>query len=182
MKKNVIILGLLLLGVVCPQTNISAQNVKVTVNVNKQPAWGPTGYDYAGYYYFPDLNIYFDINNSLFYYASGSKWVSNKYLPDNYRKYDLYSLYKVVINSNTPWQQNKTHKKNYAKFKKDKTQTPIRNSQEDKYKTSRSNTNTWVNAERNSDKNDKKKAESSNNNKNKQNNNSKNSNMQSGRK
>lgn len=132
---------------------IQAQNVTVNVNVNSQPSWGPSGYDYAGYYYFPDLNIYFDVNNSLFYYLSGSNWISNQYLPDKYRQYDLYSLYKVVINDSKPWSNNKTHKKSYSGYKKDKTQTSIRYSNDSKYSTSKQNNRAWVNTSANSSNN-----------------------------
>lgn len=152
MKKCIIIFCLILSGGL--YGTMSAQNVNVTVNISQQPAWGPTGYDYAGYYYFPDLNIYFDVNNALFYYLSGSNWISNKYLPDKYRKYDLYSLYKVVVNDSQPWNQNKNHKKSYSSYKGDKTQTTIRNSNDSKYSTSKGNTNVWVNTDE-SNKNNK---------------------------
>ncbi|NDV95522.1 hypothetical protein D0T84_11460 [Dysgonomonas sp. 521] len=123
----------------------SAQNINININLDQQPAWGPIGYDYAGYYYFPDINVYFDVANSLFYYLSGSRWISNKYLPSNYRKYDLYSMYKVVINDKQPWLQNKTHKKSYSQYKGDRTQEPIRYSNNTKYNNSKNNTRSWVN-------------------------------------
>lgn len=139
-----------------------AQNVSVNVNINlnKQPAWGPEGYDYAGFYYFPDLNIYFDVNHSLFYYQNNSKWIGSQYLPDKYRKYDLYSLYKIVINDSQPWNNNKTHKKNYSNYKGDRTQTPIRYSTDSRYSTSKGNSNVWVNTNRN----DNRSTNSTNNN------------------
>ncbi len=129
---------------------------------------GPTGYDYAGYYYIPDINVYYDIANSLFYYLSGSKWISNQYLPDKYRKYDLYSLYKVVINDSQPWQNNKTHKKSYSQYKGDRTQEVIRNSNNSKYNDSKNNNKVWVNTNNNSNTNSAKQqgSTSKNNNKN----------------
>ncbi|EGJ99926.1 hypothetical protein [Dysgonomonas gadei] len=147
MKKLIIAISILFaVGVFNP---LSAQvNINVNINVDKQPAWGPTGYDYAGYYYMPDINVYYDITNALFYYLTGSKWISAQYLPDKYRKYDLYSMYKVVVNDKQPWLQNKTHKKNYSQYKGDKTQEPIRYSNNAKYNTSKNNTNSWVNTNR----------------------------------
>jgi len=165
MKKLVLALSIFFLGGLY---NISTAqiSVNVSINVNKQPAWGPTGYDYAGYYYFPDLNIYFDVNNSLFYYSSGSNWISNQYLPDKYRKYDLYSLYKIVVNDSQPWNQNKTHKKEYSSYKGDKTQTPIRYSNDTKYSTSKSNSNVWVDTNRDKNSGNKSSSNSNQNNKN----------------
>ncbi|KAK9674598.1 hypothetical protein QE152_g41000 [Popillia japonica] len=114
----------------------------INVNLDKQPAWGPMGYDTANFYYLPDLNIYFDVNNALFYFLNGSSWTSSQYLPTKYKKYDLYSLYKVVINNNSkPWQSNKEHKKTYSNYKDDKTQTPIRYCSDSKYDKSKKNTN-----------------------------------------
>jgi len=149
MKKIIIAFGLFFsLGLI---NSASAQNININVNINldKQPSWGPTGYDYAGYYYIPDINVYYDIAGSLFYYLSGSKWISNQYLPDKYRKYDLYSLYKVVINDSQPWKDNKTHKKSYSQYKGDKTQEVIRNSNSSKYNNSKNNNASWVNTNKN---------------------------------
>lgn len=144
MKRLLIILGLFLtMGLSIPLT---AQNISVNVNLNlnKQPAWGPVGYDYAEFYYFPDLNIYYDVANSLFYYLSGGNWIYNQYLPDKYKKYDLYGLYKIVINERQPWLQNKTHKKSYSQYKGDKTQTPIRYAENTKYSESKKNDRIWI--------------------------------------
>lgn len=151
MKQIIITLSIVLMSSVF--TFSTAQNINVNINLDKQPAWGPTGHDYVEYYYFPDLDVYFDVNSSLFYYSSGSKWISNRYLPDKYNKYDLYSLYKVVINGNQPWKNNKTHKKEYSKYKNNKSQAVIKNSKDTKYNNSKNNSVSWVeNKEKNNSK------------------------------
>lgn len=132
-------------------TNVAQAQVNVNVNLNSQPAWGPTGYDNANYYYFPSLNVYFDVNNSLFYYLSGSKWKSDRYLPSQYSNDDLYNTYKVVINDNkTPWKSNSQHQKNYSQYKSNNKQEAIRNSSDSRYSQSKKNTIAWV---KDSDKN-----------------------------
>lgn len=137
MKKLIIALSLFFaMGIANPAT---AQNVNINVNVDKQPAWGPSGYDYAGFYYFPDINVYFDVNNSVFHYLSNSRWISNQYLPSRYSKHDLYSMYKVVMNDKQPWLKNKSHKKSYYSYKGNKTQQAIRNSDNSKYNNSKKN-------------------------------------------
>ena len=45
-------------------------SVGAAVNISAQPPWGPAGYACAPYYYFPDFNIYYDVNRALFYYHS----------------------------------------------------------------------------------------------------------------
>ncbi len=143
MKKSIFIIGIMLLMF---QFRTANAQVSVNINIDQQPAWGPTGYDRANFYYFPDLNVYFDVNNSLFYYFSASKWNSNRYLPNKYSKYDLYNLYKVVLNNNSkPWLKNNIHKKSYAKFKSNRNQIPIRSTNDNKYKQSRNNSISWVN-------------------------------------
>lgn len=143
MKKFILFISLsFLLGI----SAVSAQNINI--NLDKQPAWGPSGYDYAGYYYLPDINVYFDIDNSLFYYLNGGKWISGQYLPDKYKKYDLYNMYKVVLTEKQPWLQNKSHKKLYSQYKGNKTQEPIRNNNNSKYNASRGNNRSWVNSDK----------------------------------
>ncbi len=127
-------------------TNVKADvNISVSVNIDLQPAWGPTGYDVANFYYIPEIDIYYDVTNALFYYLSGSAWVSAKYLPTKYRSYDLYSMYKVVINDDPkPWLNNKNHRRDFKDFRNDRTQVPIRHSTDSRYAKSKQNTNSWV--------------------------------------
>ena len=118
MKRLVtIILGLMLSS--CSVGYYAGSNVGVitTANLSLQPAWGPAGYDCAHYYYFPDFNFYYDVNNALFYYLSGSRWISARQLPYalGYPR-DLYKLYKVVLNIRDPWNHNRVHRREYKHF------------------------------------------------------------------
>ncbi|MCD8288561.1 MAG: hypothetical protein LUC26_01425 [Prevotella sp.] len=120
--------------------------ISININIGKQPSWGPSGYDYAQFYFIPELNIYYDVEAALFYYLSGSTWVGAKYLPLKYKKYDLSSMYKVVMNGvTTPWLNNKEHKKTYKNFINDRTQLPIRQTADAKHEPARANTQPWVN-------------------------------------
>ncbi len=169
MKKIVFIVCIMLATGLFNTTN--AQNINININLDNQPAWGPTGYDYAGYYYFPDLNVYFDIDNSLFYYLSGSKWISDRYLPSKYSNKDLYSLYKVVVNDRQPWLNNKSHKKEYSSYKNKKNQAVIRNSSDSRYSKSKNNDIAWSNNNKNTSNKNNNKNNSSNSNSNKNNSN-----------
>lgn len=159
--KRFLITAMLSLLFIFSSTGTFAQNI------DRQPAWGPEGYEQASYYYLPDLNIYYDVANALFYYLSGGSWISNKHLPDKYKSSDLYSLYKVVINKEkNPWTNNKTHKKQYKDYKNDKTQTAIRYSSDSKYNNSKKNTGSWVdhqNRDNKSSKNGSNKNQKDNN-------------------
>ena len=144
MKKIVIILSLLFMGGLVNSATAQV-SVNVNININRQPDWGPIGYDYVEFYYFPAINIYYDIMNGLFYYKARNTWVSSRYLPADYRKYDLYGMYKIIINHQPrPWLDNRAHRRLYSMYKNDRTQTAIRYSNDNRYSVSRSNNVRWV--------------------------------------
>lgn len=97
------------------------------VNISIQPSWGPAGYDYAMFYYFPDFNFYYDVERALFYYPNYGRWVSARYLPSG-RGFptDLHRYYKVVINQRNPWEYNRQHRNRYKIYKGVYTQRPLR--------------------------------------------------------
>lgn len=117
--KKFILFSILIAGIFTFSTDkLSAQNVNVSINIGNQPSWGPVGYKYARYYYFPDINCYYDINRKFFYFLSGNRWRSGRYLPSRYQKYDLYNIYKVVINNQQePWLHNRRHISAYGRYK-----------------------------------------------------------------
>ena len=96
------------------------------VNISIQPSWGPAGYDYAMYYYFPDFNFYYDVERALFYYPNYGRWVSARVLPPR-RGFptDLHRYYKVVINRHNPWNYNRQHRSRYKIYKGVYTQPTI---------------------------------------------------------
>ena len=92
--------------------------ISVNVNLGSPPQWGPSGYSDVRYYYLPDVHSYYDIQTSRFIYYSGNSWVHRKSLPAQYRNYDLYNGYKVVMTDyrgNAPYTYYKQHKVKYVK-------------------------------------------------------------------
>jgi hypothetical protein len=81
----------------------SSAQVSLSANLDKQPAWGPVGYDYVENYYIPDINVYYNVPQKLFVYNDRGNWVGTKQIPPNYKNFDLYHAYKVVINGPKPW-------------------------------------------------------------------------------
>lgn len=116
----------------------------IAVNIDKQPAWGPAGFDCAAFYYMPELNIYYDVNSSLFYYPSGSSWIASHYLPNSYYHCDLYRIYKVVLNYSSPWQHNHNHLSQFRHYCNDRSQVTISQSRDPRYGVSRENHRPWV--------------------------------------
>lgn len=92
--------------------------ISVNLNIGTPPLWGPSGYSDVRYYYLPDVEAYYDVQKSNFIYISGNSWVRRSQLPKQYRNYDLYNGYKVVMtdyHGKTPYTYYKQHKVKYAK-------------------------------------------------------------------
>lgn len=96
----------------------NATNAQVSINVNlgTQPSWGPVGYSSVNYYYIPDVQAYYDVRATQFIFLSGGNWIRSSHLPLQYRNYDLYSGYKVVLTDykgTRPYSLYKIHKQKY---------------------------------------------------------------------
>src|ERR1035437_6320911 len=99
-------LQLVVFAMVLLFAGVSQAQVSVRLNLGLQPRWAPVGYDDTRYYYLPDVESYYDVQNSMFIYSSGNKWVHRRSLPSQYRNYDLYGGYKVPMKDyrgNTPY-------------------------------------------------------------------------------
>lgn len=108
--------------------------VGAAVNISAQPPWGPAGYECAPYYYFPDFNIYYDVNRALFYYLERGRWISVRVLPPHAGPRDLYRYYKVVLDIRDPWRYNRTHRTKYKKYRGIHTQPVLRDTPGYKYR------------------------------------------------
>ncbi|MGE8343576.1 MAG: hypothetical protein ACN6OI_21310 [Flavobacterium sp.] len=96
--------------------NATQAQVSVNVNIGAPPAWGPAGYTEMEYYYLPDVEAYYDVRAAQFIYFGGGKWVRATYLPRQYRNYDLYGGYKVVLtdyHGRTPYTYFDRHRVKY---------------------------------------------------------------------
>ena len=133
MKRVMLITTILFALVVSAQKTYAQVSVGLNVNIGSQPAWGPTGYDHADYYYLPDIDVYYSVPRHEFVYSENGQWVFSKTLPARYRGYDLYSGYKVVINEPEPYLHADKYRDEYAKYKDRHDQMMIRDSHDPKY-------------------------------------------------
>lgn len=112
-------LKLIALGVILlVSTQAIKAQVSVNLNIGSAPSWGPVGYDEANYYYLPDVEAYYDVRATQFIYLGGGRWIRSRYLPHQYRNYDLYSGYKVVLNDyrgSRPYNNFNNHRVTYYK-------------------------------------------------------------------
>jgi len=114
-------------------SNHANAQISLSINIGNQPAWGPTGYDHADFYYLPEANAYYDISRAEFVYLNGRSWTYGKSLPAKYRNINLDNTYKVVVNRPTPFKNNQDDIRVYGKYKSMHNQPIIRNSKDSKY-------------------------------------------------
>jgi hypothetical protein len=116
-------------------SNISNAQVSTNpkVNLDSQPVWGPAGYDYVEYYYLPDINVYYYVPQHGYYYYTKRQWFYSSTLPTVYSNYDFYNLYKIVMNEQAPWRDNKIHIEKYSSYKGRHDQQLIRDTRHTEY-------------------------------------------------
>ena len=145
--------------------------VNINFNIDSQPAWGPTGYDYVEYYYLPDMDIYYYVPQHRFYYNESGRWISRSSLPPRFGNYDFYNSYKVVVNEREPWRNHKSYREKYFVYKGRHDQELIRDSRDSKYFVNKNHPehNNWVQKQKHDD-NGRDKSDKQNNNQGKHNN------------
>ena len=125
---------LVLIAAVLLSSTVDAQlRINLGFNLDRQPVWGPTGYDHAEYYYLPDIDAYYYVPQHRYYFQERGRWVGRSSLPSRYRNFDLHNSHKVVINEPTPWRNHAANRDKYASYKGQHDQQPIRDSRESKY-------------------------------------------------
>lgn len=129
--KKLILLGIL--GVIGFLPYRASAQISVNLNIGSQPLWGPVGYDYVDYYYLPDIESYYNVSNRQFIYMDGGRWIFSTSLPSRYRGYDLYSGYKVVVNSRDPYRNFDSDRIRYSRYRSVRTQSVIRYSHDPRY-------------------------------------------------
>src|SRR5512140_1217738 len=98
-RRNTMRYLLFVIAALLVSCSVQAQvGVQFNVNLDRQPAWGPTGYDHVEYYYFPSIQAYYNVPQQKFIYREGRRWVVGSRLPSRYAGFDLYHSYKVVVN------------------------------------------------------------------------------------
>lgn len=129
MKKTIFLFALLL-GTLSYET--SSAQVNVNINIGSQPVWGPAGYDYAEYYYLPDMDVYYHVPDRQFIFFDGRNWIFSSALPAFYNRYDLYNCYKVVINEPSPYLRADLYRSRYYSYR-GRRQANIYNSRDSRY-------------------------------------------------
>jgi len=132
--KKILLLSGFILGSILFQEASAQLRISIRANIGSQPVWGPSGYDRAEYYYLPDIDVFYNVSRRQYVYEQRGRWVFSYNLPRQYRNYDLYSGYKVVVvNDSRPYRNAGMYRTKYASYKNNHNQESIRNSKDSRY-------------------------------------------------
>jgi len=87
----------------------------ITSTLHAQPygnAWGKR--KKQAFYYYPDQNIYFDVNARRYVYPQNNVWVSASILPFNFQITNA-RRYEVYHNGRDVWNENRIHSEQYRR-------------------------------------------------------------------
>ncbi len=79
----------------------------VVEHVYEQPAY------YNDYYYLPDVDAYYSVNEQCYYYYDGDNWISAAYLPGEYRDYDWRSVRRYEVRAPHPYLHDDIYRSRY---------------------------------------------------------------------
>lgn len=80
-------------------TMISVAKAQVSIGVSigtpapvyaaPAPVWVPAANPASPYYYFPDINCYYDMNIGQYIYLQNNNWIYSRAIPPRYARYDF---------------------------------------------------------------------------------------------
>jgi hypothetical protein len=89
----------------------------LNINLGGRSSLGISSGNYAGnYYYYPEIDSYYDIPNRQFVYMEDGNWRSGVSLPYAYHDYDLNRGYKVVVNEARPYMHADVYRQKYSSY------------------------------------------------------------------
>jgi len=82
------------------------------------PEWAPPVYHGARYYYMPDIETYYDLQNRDFVYLDNGQWLFANTLPSAYAGYNLNNGFSVTLNATVyqPWLHHQYYISNYPRY------------------------------------------------------------------
>lgn len=131
--RRLLLATLISLGGLVATTEQTQAQLNVNINIGQQPLWGPVGHDYAQFYYIPQMNVYYDVINALFYFQQGRRWINARVLPPRFGHFDLYNMHKIVMNQHNPFRHNHRHIQQYRNYHNMQRQIAIRDARDNRY-------------------------------------------------
>ena len=94
-------LKLIATGIILFAASTSQAQVSINVNLGSpvvvRPTWVPQNHVNVDFYYIPDIQSYYDVNASMYVYMNNGNWCRTRYVPVQYRNYDLHHAHRVAL-------------------------------------------------------------------------------------
>lgn len=102
----------------------TSSKAQLSVNVNigapavvvRSAAWVPQNHVGVDFYYLPEIESYYDINAGLYVYLNNGNWCRTRYVPVQYRDYDLVHARRIALSGyrgNRPYAYYNNHNVRY---------------------------------------------------------------------
>ncbi|VBB44836.1 conserved exported hypothetical protein [uncultured Paludibacter sp.] len=82
------------------------------------PAWAPDYYRGVRYYYFPDIECYYDLSSRYFVFLNNGQWIFVETISPFYPAFNLSDSYIVLVNVNVyqPWMHHQYYNSHYPRY------------------------------------------------------------------
>ena len=82
------------------------------------PVWAPDYYAGTRYYYFPDIETYYDLATRNFVYLNNGRWLFARSLPPFYSTFNLGNAFVVIVDRNIydPWMHHQFYNSHYPRY------------------------------------------------------------------
>jgi hypothetical protein len=121
MKKLAILSAIAMSGLIYSTAN-AQMSIHVgfhfgTPVVERAPVYEQTPVVYNSgndYYYLPEVDAYYSVNEQCYYYNDGDNWISAAYLPGEYRDYDWRTARRYELRTARPYMHDEVYRSRYS--------------------------------------------------------------------
>lgn len=106
----------MVVGLLLVLAGTSQGQIEATATIGNPPSWGPADGVGVRFYYIPDIQVYYDVEDREYTYMASGKWIHSSNLPHKYKHYDLYGGQKVTLRDyqgERPYDNYNDDQKNY---------------------------------------------------------------------
>lgn len=115
--KRLVVMSAIAMSGLFYQTANAQIGVHFNINLGPRPVVVQSApvYD-EDYYYLPEVEAYYSVNQHCYYYQDGGRWISAAYLPGVYRNYDWQHANHYAVREARPYLHNDVYRARYGGF------------------------------------------------------------------
>jgi hypothetical protein len=115
MKKLILVSAIAMSGLIYQTANAQI-GVHFNINLGARPVvveQAPV-YNDADFYYLPEVEAYYSVNQHCYYYQDGGNWISAAYLPGRFHDYDWQHANHYAVREARPYLHNDVYRARYG--------------------------------------------------------------------